>query len=284
MKQITWAINNSFPAAVAWLFVGYIDHIWPLLSESLAPWHYCLAGYFTVACILDGIVEPWYEARLKSQQNLLCLSTQGDGDLPSRFSHFIDCHIMNRYSFFGYKNNVQSNLRILSAFMMTLFSVFSVLTTAHLLETLNLWPGYVGDHLPPSFYGGTVLYLAGSFALEKWSYFEKWKYMSERYQAMIEREPGARRDIFESAFVCDLVSTNMWSHESYQDVFEKNMVKAMSMHWGEYPFKTTDLKFTRQSLMTRPLPKQMALRALQDRQERLMTSEHLNAIASKKAS
>lgn len=276
------AINNSFSAAVAWVMVGFIESLSSELTQALAPWHYGLAGYLTLECVLDGVIEPWYEARLKQKHNKLSLATQGSGDLPSRFAHFIECHVMNRYSFFGYKNNVQSNLRVFSALMLTVFSVFAVLTTAHFIEFVGLWPGYVGKELPVSFWVGTLVYFVGSFALEKWSHVDKWKHLAERFQSMMEREPGMRRDVLECLFVCDLIATNMWSHDSYQEVFEKNMVKAMSMHWGEYPFKTTDLKFTRQDLLSRPIPKQMALRAMQDRLERLLHAEQLDAIQNKR--
>lgn len=278
MKKFIWAFNNSFPAAVGWLFVGYLISFWPALSEALTPWHYYLAGYFTLQCLLDGVLEPYYEARIKRREDHLTLDTQGTGDFPSRFAHFVDCHVMNRYSFFGYKNNVKSNLRIFSSLMLTSLAVFSVLTAVHFLDFIGIWPSSFGSQNTPSFYAGTLFFFAASFGLEKWSHFEKWKYLAERFQSLMEREPGVRRDVLEAVFVCDLIATNMWSHDSYNQVFEKNIVKSMSMYWGEYPFKATDLKFTRQDLLTRPIPKAMAQRAMHDRLERLIHAEKLEVL------
>lgn len=125
----------------------------------------------------------------------------------------------------GYYNNVRANLRLVAAWWtativsLTAFNVYSWLLTLLLVDVQP----FSQESVSTAVVGYFALW-GGLFWREKVSIHNKWQYLAQLYNSLLEAEPSKKnryrkRELLENALALDVLQLEMWSHESYAELF-----------------------------------------------------------------
>lgn len=182
-------------------------------------------GYVGLHAFLYFVLEPRYVRYLQRNKHKLCVIDKVERpNNVQRLNQFIEYGVLARYSFLGFKNNVNLNLRFFSALMTTtgfmffIQGVLSVLVFAGLPEnTMTLSSSMM---LYCLFFVFTAFHYRQSLV-------QNWRHLSQQYNEILKREKGqdSTRIALEISFISDLLQLEMWSHPSYEDSFEKTVLK-----------------------------------------------------------
>lgn len=193
--------------------------------------------YAWMQLILYVIVEPYHNSELR-HQNKIALHDECSWEVSALTAQGIEYFILNRYSFFGYKNAVRANLRLFASLGLTFFviSFFSFIFSIFRIDETNgntsnlttLWMACAG------------LFLS-SFILERRNLHEKWQYLASLYNSIIEADLNRKFEL-EYAFAMDLIDMEMWSHRSFREMFTRLTIKA-------YPISTDEFELTEKEIL-----------------------------------
>lgn len=160
-------------------------------------------------------------------------------------NRIIEIGLFAKSDFTGYYNNVRANLRIFSSG----FTAFIVLAIGFVIymETMTFievdwWP----SENPQTLIAGAIVSFftlwTALFWNEKVSIHKKWEYLANLYNEILKTEPAIskpeigylpyqKRDLLVNALALDILQMEMWSHESYADLFYDSLEEAIrSIH------------------------------------------------------
>jgi hypothetical protein len=208
-------------------FAGLTFKILSAINSTVPSWKPIglLIIYLLFQWLLYAIAEKYFCKRLRKQKKYITLTDAPEKGLTQFISQLIEYPLLNRYSFFGYKNSVRANPRIISSLLLTWFATIIVMLAVDIFSI----------QLP----GNMILALAGfflsSFIIERKNIHDKWEYLANLYNNLIQMDYGFKRDVFECALVLDLIQMEMWSHRSFHEIFEKVLLDSMTEYYGKDP-------------------------------------------------
>ncbi|AZZ37215.1 hypothetical protein CIK05_10595 [Bdellovibrio sp. qaytius] len=128
--------------------------------------------------------------------------------------------ILSRYSICGYKNNVRSNLRIVSAISLTLFMSLCISAICHQLGSpIELVKAGKLSIVDSSILIAITGFCVSAFIIERGHLHKKWEMLAEQKIKVLETEPSLKRNILEAEFNLNLIEMEMWAHNSYRKDF-----------------------------------------------------------------
>lgn len=233
-----------------------------------------LGYYFFAQAILFLIVEPIYCEYLRAGKKKLYIRDVAEDTLASGISQFVEYFILSRYSIFGYKNSPRANLRLLSSAMQTFLVACLVGISLGLLRIYN----FVGADTSNGWnlYWGLGGFLIASFVIERKNLHEKWSYLAGLRTKVLETDIGPKRDVLEMSLTIDLIDMEMWAHNSFAWIVDKNLAISLSEYKGEFPLRINRMKYAKDAMLEKSVDKHYAYKALKVRQGHLLEAHQIS--------
>lgn len=257
---------TTLPIQIALLVLLCPWHEWVALAPQLIRHHVdgytLLGGYLILEGALFFWFQPMYENYLsRRQERPLVLRRKNESGLANGISLFIEYAILNRYSFFGYKNSVRVNLRMIGCAFVTALAASLLLVAT--------------PNLPPTGFAALGTLFASLFIVERTSVYNKWQYLAGLYNKVIEADVGYKREVLRVALVLDIIEMEMWSHRSFDDIFEDVLTEATARYLEKYPFKISKAKYALDEPLFGKMTKQLAIEVVQKYQNELIIAQKL---------
>ena len=174
--------------------------------------------------ILYFFIEKKYPTVATRKEETVLVIDEKHLGLPAIFSALVEYGILNRYSFFGYKNSVRSNAKLCASFLTSslililFFVLFALLSGSDICPLVSTKEIILG-------WGG---FLVSSFTIERKILYDKWQYLASLYNNIIGKPTNApERNALNIALAIDLLDMEMWSHRSFRDFFYDTMIEAV---------------------------------------------------------
>lgn len=153
-------------------------------------------------------------------------------------NELIEVVYLGKNSYAGYKNNVKGNLRIFAALQVTTITALIVLipTFYFLKDGISAMDPKDFVTLIITLIGSYCAAVGGIFLKEKNSLYEKWKYLADLYNEILKIDPETKvnryekRNLLKVALAMDILAMEMWSHESYCNLFHSCLKDAIRSH------------------------------------------------------
>jgi hypothetical protein len=85
---------------------------------------------------------------------------------------------------------------------------------------------------------GLIAIIAGVFGAtairERSAMHEKWRYLAELFNILIQTDPGQKRNHIEACLAYDILTMEMWAHKSFRYMFKEILFEALRAE-GTYP-------------------------------------------------
>lgn len=147
--------------------------------------------------------------------------------LSKSFSEFIERWILFKRSIFGYWNNASANLILIRCLILS--AVITSLLYYAFKDNLAAHNKKIQSELLPllTTYGSifATLYLP-----DRTSYHQKWNYLAGLYNDYIKCEGHWRKQSIKAALSQDIAAMEMWSNNSFHDVFKTSLKAAVTYH------------------------------------------------------
>lgn len=213
-----------------------------ILLFSFFSIHLCLIYYF----------YPKFIEKL-SLENKKIIIIDTPKTKMDKFNFYIEYIVLCRYSFCGYKNYVRSNLRILSAISLTTLTCLSIYLVCLLTGTspsiLKLTNGL--STLELSGIVAIVGMCISTFILERSHLHKKWEFLAGLNSKILEVQPSLKRQIMEINLALHLIEMEMWSHNTFVDLFNSVFINALTDYKQTERFKIKPIRLIRLSSSAR---------------------------------
>lgn len=207
------------------------------LVDSLSSNTLCWMSFYVVIQFIFyfGFEKNFFKNN--PNDNCVLIADKHELNFFSISTFLVEYFVLNRYSFFGYKNHVKSNLRIMSSFMLTIFISISAVI---FIKVITGWEEHCFNLSVKEIFTLFFGFLLSSFIIERKSLYEKWMYLSGVFNKIVENEcKDVEAEDYTALRAClalDILDMEMWSHASFRGFF-KGEVDKCNLDPNEKNFK-----------------------------------------------